>query len=100
MDERFEVLTVVLMTKQILGYGTVSLGLRPQGQEIHVFFLNCLTLKINTLWSFETMGTTCPKTQPHIPVDLHLIRLPRGSILSQCDQQPISCAFSTFKPLL
>lgn len=32
----------------------------------------CLTLKMKVLWSFETSGTSRPKTQRHIPEDLNI----------------------------
>lgn len=58
----FEVLTAVQLKSQV--FGDVALCLRVQSSlRFWRVFLDCFTLKIKALWSFETSGTIHPMTQ-------------------------------------
>jgi len=70
---RFEVLTAVLLEVEIFWDVTqfhwVNSSPRFQGVISPRKFLNCLTLRVKPLRSFETPCTIHPTTQHHIPED-------------------------------
>lgn len=70
----------LLQCDHVTGWETIILSSSSRLK----FFFDCLTLKMNTLHTFETPGITCLVTNSHIPQDLNL---------KQFYWEPQSCIF-------